>query len=78
MTVIGRAMPALEADLAEGEDWRSEAFGLMFRALDDLKPADVYLHRRLAAPRALERADEHWGDEPRRRRAIFQPHEANS
>jgi regulator of RNase E activity RraA len=45
MIVIGRAMPVLEADLAEGEDWGTgaEAFGLMFRALDDLKRGEVYI-----------------------------------
>ena len=43
MTVIGRAMPVLEADLADGDDWSNDAFGLMFRALDDLKRGEVYI-----------------------------------
>jgi regulator of RNase E activity RraA len=46
MVVVGRAMPVLEADCA-GEDvghsGRPEPFGLMFRALDDLKPGEVYI-----------------------------------
>ena len=42
MVVIGRAMTVLEADiLAEPPEER--AFGLMFQALDDLKPGEVYL-----------------------------------
>lgn len=45
MTVVGRAMPVLESDLAEGDDWGTgtEAFGLMFRALDDLQRGEVYI-----------------------------------
>jgi regulator of RNase E activity RraA len=43
MTVVGRAMPVLEADLADGDDWSNDAFGLMFRALDDLKRGEVYI-----------------------------------
>jgi len=43
MTVVGRAMPVLEADLADGDDWGNDAFGLMFRALDDLKRGEVYI-----------------------------------
>lgn len=49
MVVIGRAMPVLEAD-AFGEisasspnGVMSQPFGLMFRALDDLKPHEVYI-----------------------------------
>lgn len=46
MVVVGRAMPALEADCSGGhvahED-RNRPFGLMFRALDDLKPGEVYV-----------------------------------
>ncbi|MFI5016025.1 MAG: RraA family protein [Hyphomicrobiales bacterium] len=38
MMLIGRAMPVLEED-CEGEG----DFGLMFRALDDLKPDEVYI-----------------------------------
>lgn len=44
--VAGRAMPVLEADCAGevvGHTGRSEAFGLMFRALDDLKAGEVYI-----------------------------------
>jgi regulator of RNase E activity RraA len=40
MVVIGRAMPVLEADLADTPP--SKPFGLMFDALDDLKPHEVY------------------------------------
>lgn len=44
--LVGRAMPVLEADCwgdtvaAQG---RKDSFGLMFRALDGLKPGDVYI-----------------------------------
>ncbi len=41
MVVLGRAMPVLEADLADGAP--GESFGLMFTALDDLKPHEVYV-----------------------------------
>lgn len=49
MVVIGRAMPVIEADLDEDQsDSKSDSptspkFGLMFTALDDLKPGEVYL-----------------------------------
>ena len=49
MTVIGRAMPVLEADVfAERGDGSANAlmskpFGLMFEALDSLKPGEVYI-----------------------------------
>lgn len=49
MVVIGRAMPVLEADVFEevsaGKEnpVMSRSFGLMLRALDDLKPGEVYL-----------------------------------
>ncbi len=43
MTLVGRAMSVLEADLADGDDWSNDAFGLMFRALDDLKRGEVYI-----------------------------------
>lgn len=39
MVAVGRAMPVLEADFFTFEN----PFGLMFRALDDLKPNEVYL-----------------------------------
>ena len=49
MVVVGRAMPALEADDYGGEgpgrnsESLNRAFGLMFRALDDLQPGEVYI-----------------------------------
>ncbi len=49
MVVVGRAMPVLEADylLCDGEEGQTELsrkpFGLMLRALDSLKPHEVYL-----------------------------------
>jgi regulator of RNase E activity RraA len=49
MVVVGRAMPVLEADNDGGTDReradevRTSPFGLMLRALDDLKPGEVYL-----------------------------------
>jgi 4-hydroxy-4-methyl-2-oxoglutarate aldolase len=48
MVVIGRAMPVLEADVfgerLSGKNWLSEKpFGLMFEALDDLAPGEVYI-----------------------------------
>jgi len=49
MIVIGRAMPVLEADDTGGEgpgranSMMNQPFGLMLRALDDLKPNEVYV-----------------------------------
>ena len=46
MVVVGRAMPVLEADCFSesiSHADRSEPFGLMFRALDDLKAGEVYV-----------------------------------
>lgn len=49
MIVLGRAMTVLEADVfaessdSEASESMSRPFGLMFRALDDLKPGEVYL-----------------------------------
>ena len=48
MVVIGRAMPVLEADVfanegAAGDGAMAQRFGLMFHALDDLRPNEVYL-----------------------------------
>ncbi len=47
MVVLGRAMPVLEADFFTHEGGQSplnsKAFGLMFEALDDLKPNEVYV-----------------------------------
>ncbi len=48
MVLIGRAMPVLEADVF-GESGGnmasdlSQPFGLMFRALDNLKPGEIYI-----------------------------------
>jgi regulator of RNase E activity RraA len=46
MMVVGRAMPVLEADCCGDtleHSGRSESFGLMFRALDELKAGEVYI-----------------------------------
>jgi len=46
IVVVGRAMPVLEADCcgdAVGHSGRAEPFGLMLRALDDLRPGEVYV-----------------------------------
>jgi regulator of RNase E activity RraA len=49
MVVIGRAMPVLEADIfaeagsAAGGETAARPFGLMFRALDDLRPLEIYI-----------------------------------
>jgi len=44
MTVVGRAMPVLAADEdRSAEEMLERPFGLMLRALDDLKPGEVYL-----------------------------------
>lgn len=46
MTIMGRAMPVLEADCVGDEvahTGQADGFGLMFRALDDLKPGEVYV-----------------------------------
>src|SRR5918994_3212730 len=49
MVVSGRALTVLEADLStesrgtSGTDSMSEPFGLMLRALDDLKAEEVYI-----------------------------------
>lgn len=40
MVVVGRALTVLESDVSEP---KSQSFGLMFDALDDLKPDEVYL-----------------------------------
>jgi 4-hydroxy-4-methyl-2-oxoglutarate aldolase len=42
MKIAGRAMPVLETDIS-GEDAGDQPFGLMFKALDDLKPDEVYV-----------------------------------
>ncbi|HZS89672.1 MAG TPA: RraA family protein [Chloroflexota bacterium] len=62
MVVIGRAMPVLEADVyvesrATAENpLMAQPFGLMFRALDDLRPHEVYLCTGASARYAL------WGE----------------
>jgi regulator of RNase E activity RraA len=46
MTLVGRAMPVLEADCVGdvvAHTGRTDGFGLMFRALDDLAPGEIYL-----------------------------------
>lgn len=46
MMIAGRAMPVLEADCCGetiGHTGRADAFGLMFRALDELKPGEIYI-----------------------------------
>jgi regulator of RNase E activity RraA len=47
MVVVGRAMTVLEADISAdhpgGDSATAQPFGLMFRALDDLKPDEVYI-----------------------------------
>ncbi len=46
MVLVGRAMPVLEADCTDyamADQEREEPFGLMFHALDDLKPGEVYI-----------------------------------
>lgn len=46
MVIAGRAMPVLDVDCSGGEvahEGRKRPFGLMFEALDDLKPHEVYV-----------------------------------
>jgi regulator of RNase E activity RraA len=43
MVVTGRALTVLEADVPSGTDFVSEPFGLMLRALDELKAEEVYI-----------------------------------
>ena len=48
MVILGRAMPVLEADLPVERDTgdapsEAQPFGLMFKALDDLKAGEVYI-----------------------------------
>jgi 4-hydroxy-4-methyl-2-oxoglutarate aldolase len=60
MVVLGRAMPVLESDIPDPDDGQpalgGKPFGLMFEALDDLKPHEVYVAVGSAAPYAL------WGE----------------
>lgn len=44
--LVGRAMPVLEADYPEGNGCgplSDKPFGIMFEALDDLKPGEIYV-----------------------------------
>jgi regulator of RNase E activity RraA len=54
MILAGRAMPVVEQDIEAGDD--GAPFGLMFRALDDLKAHEVYLATGATADYAL------WGE----------------
>ncbi|MBA3449903.1 MAG: RraA family protein [Chloroflexia bacterium] len=62
MVVLGRAMPVLEADVftqiggSDGNDVMARPFGLMFRALDDLLPNEVYISAGASSRYAL------WGE----------------
>ena len=70
MVVIGRAMTVLEADVfeegssSENNSVMARAFGLMFEALDDLKPNEVYVCAGASPRYALwGRVDEHAGNQ---------------
>ena len=41
--IVGRAMPVLEADCHTDVSTRAAPFGLLFEALDDLKPGEIYI-----------------------------------
>jgi len=56
MVVLGRALPVLEADLGQDPGDTGDTYGLMFRALDDLRPREVYLCAGSSLPYAL------WGE----------------
>ena len=46
MIILGRAMPVLEADCSGEEiahERKKRPFGLLFEALDDLKPGEIYI-----------------------------------
>lgn len=46
MVIAGRAMPVLEADClgdVVAHTGKADGFGLMFRALDELRPSEVYI-----------------------------------
>jgi regulator of RNase E activity RraA len=56
MVIAGRAMPVLEADCCGetiGHTGKADAFGLMFRALDELKPGEIYICAGASARYAL-------------------------
>jgi regulator of RNase E activity RraA len=56
MVIAGRAMPVLEADCCGetiGHTGKADAFGLMFRALDELKPGEIYICTGASARYAL-------------------------
>lgn len=58
MKLVGRAMPVLQADLADADppalpQAPPRPFGLMLEALDDLKPGEVYVATGGALPYAL-------------------------
>jgi len=53
MVVVGRAMTVLHEDWAEAEAHRQSTFGLMLRALDDLRPNEVYVASGSSAAYAL-------------------------
>ena len=63
MRLLGRAMPVLETDIfpSDGSSLHNplmhKPFGLMFEALDDLKPGEIYVASGLAPLRAVGRAD---------------------
>jgi regulator of RNase E activity RraA len=52
MFLVGRAMPVLEADVFDEKN----PYGLMFDALDDLKPGEMYVATGGVAPYAM------WGE----------------
>ena len=52
MLLVGRAMPVLEANVFDSKD----PYGLMFAALDDLKPGEIYVASGASARYAM------WGE----------------
>jgi regulator of RNase E activity RraA len=52
MMLVGRAMPVLEANVFDSKD----PYGLMFAALDDLKPGEIYVASGASARYAM------WGE----------------
>ena len=53
LAIAGRAMPVHEADIVPGEEDDAGPFGLMFKALDDLKAGEVYICAGASATYAL-------------------------